>query len=295
MNELTIVQQDPRTLVQLAVLSLGSPASRRNYAREIAKFLTSGRPLNREGIQAHMIALRETGAGPVTRNVSLAAIRLLAREANARGDLEDSTLGAIERIKCSPIRGSTVGNWLDLAGVKAMLKAAEQREHGSRDCALVSVMLGCGLRRAEVCALDWDQWAERQNRWCWIDLKGKGQRVRTVPAPRWVADRVEEWKEKSISGSLVRPFHMTPQNAYLIVQETARAAGLPDLSPHDLRRTYARLSREGGASLEQISQTLGHASIQTTEKYLGTQLELREGKACGDHIRLEDSKLELSI
>ena len=166
-----------------------------------------------------------------------------------------------------------------------MLRAAEGREHGIRDAALIACMLGCGLRRAEVCSLDWDQWAQRQGRWCWIDLKGKGGRVRTIPAPPWVVDRVEEWHAQAYG---VRPFHMTPGNVYLVVQECARMAGLGDLKPHDLRRSYARLSREGGASLEQISHTLGHASLQTTERYLGSQLELREGKACGDHIRLEE-------
>ena len=81
-------------------------------------------------------------------------------------------------------------------------------------------------------------------------------------------------------------FPFAPCHAYTIVRDTARAAGLGEVRPHDLRRSYAQLSREGGADIDQIQKTLGHASIQTTERYLNTHLEMRQGKACGDHIRL---------
>lgn len=84
-----------------------------------------------------------------------------------------------------------------------------------------------------------------------------------------------------------RIFDLTPQSAFLIVVESAARAGIGKVAPHDLRRSYSRLSRAGGASLEQIQQTLGHSSIQTTMRYLGSELELRPGMGCGDHIKLD--------
>ena len=48
------------------------------------------------------------------------------------------------------------------------------------------------------------------------------------------------------------------------------------LKPHDLRRTCAKLCRAGGGELEQIQILLGHASIQTTERYLGTRQNLAD-------------------
>jgi integrase len=48
------------------------------------------------------------------------------------------------------------------------------------------------------------------------------------------------------------------------------------LRPHDLRRTCAKLCRSGGGDLEQIQLMLGHASIQTTERYLGTRQNLAD-------------------
>ena len=53
-----------------------------------------------------------------------------------------------------------------------------------------------------------------------------------------------------------------------------RASLLGKLSPHDLRRTCAKLCRKAGGDLEQIQLLLGHASIQTTERYLGTEQNL---------------------
>src|SRR4051812_471522 len=51
-------------------------------------------------------------------------------------------------------------------------------------------------------------------------------------------------------------------------------SGVPGLAPHDLRRTCAKLCRAAGGELEQIQMLLGHASVQTTEKYLGTKQNL---------------------
>ena len=59
-----------------------------------------------------------------------------------------------------------------------------------------------------------------------------------------------------------------------VVVDYARATSLAKLAPHDLRRTCAKLCRKSGGELEQIQLLLGHASIQTTERYLGTEQNL---------------------
>jgi hypothetical protein len=46
------------------------------------------------------------------------------------------------------------------------------------------------------------------------------------------------------------------------------------MAPHDARRTCAKLCRAAGGELEQIQMLLGHASVQTTERYLGTKQDL---------------------
>jgi len=56
----------------------------------------------------------------------------------------------------------------------------------------------------------------------------------------------------------------------LILEEIERYR----IAPHDLRRTCAKLCRAAGGELEQIQLLLGHASVQTTERYLGTRHDL---------------------
>jgi integrase len=48
------------------------------------------------------------------------------------------------------------------------------------------------------------------------------------------------------------------------------------VAPHDCRRTFAKLALKGGARLEQIQLSLGHASIRTTERYLGVEQDLTD-------------------
>jgi integrase len=86
-------------------------------------------------------------------------------------------------------------------------------------------------------------------------------------------------KDKSI-------FHLTESGVWYVITQLAQKTGLT-ITPHDLRRTYAALSRDGGADLRQIQAEMGHSSIQTTERYLSAITGLRQGQGAGDHIRLK--------
>ena len=68
---------------------------------------------------------------------------------------------------------------------------------------------------------------------------------------------------------------ITPKAIWHIVKAAAANAGIPNLAPHELRRTCARLCHLAGGELEQIQFLLGHASVQTTERYLGCKQKLR--------------------
>jgi hypothetical protein len=65
-------------------------------------------------------------------------------------------------------------------------------------------------------------------------------------------------------------------------------AGLPNLAPHDLRRTTAKLCRAAGGELEQIQLLLGHSSVQTTERYLGTKQDLAHAPNDGIKLKLAE-------
>lgn len=191
------IRNDYHSLARMAVQSLNSAESRRKYSREILRWLASERPLDRENVQAYMIELRESGAGPSTRNTALAAIRLLAREANIRELLSDAKIAAIERVRSVKQSGNRIGNWLDVQAVKLLIDRAGEGPNGVRNQALIACLAGCGMRRAEVCSLDWSQWQLREGRAVWVDVIGKGAKVRTIACPKWAAEYIDAWKDKN--------------------------------------------------------------------------------------------------
>ena len=120
-------------------------------------------------------------------------------------------------------------------------------------------------------------------RWLIVDLVGKGRRVRSVPMPAWAKAAVDRWQCAGLSeGRIVRPVNkggrvagggLTAQAIFEIVARYSRALGL-DFAPHDLRRTFAKLAHRGQAPVDQIQLSLGHASLKTTERYLGIDQDL---------------------
>jgi site-specific recombinase XerD len=85
-------------------------------------------------------------------------------------------------------------------------------------------------------------------------------------------------------GGYVSGDWMSAQAVADVVREYAAQCGLGDLAAHDLRRTFAKLAHKGGAGLDQIQLSLGHASIKTTERYLGVEQNLTDAPC--DHLGL---------
>jgi integrase len=114
---------------------------------------------------------------------------------------------------------------------------------------MIAVLLGCGLRRAELSALEVEDMQIRQGHWAIVDLVGKGAHVRTVPMPIWVKEAVDRWMAaaKIGGGRVFRAVsrHGTPwgkgvfENViWYVVRRYAERTKLDHLAPHDLR-SYA--------------------------------------------------------
>ena len=115
----------------------------------------------------------------------------------------------------------------------------------------------------------------------------KHGRVRTVPMPSWAKTALDGWAtaagvstgavlRRVDKGGRVGSSPITAQAVFEAVVGYARKAGLGKITPHDLRRTFSKLSHLGRAPLEQYQISLGHASIQTTERYLGLKQNLHD-------------------
>ena len=77
---------------------------------------------------------------------------------------------------------------------------------------------------------------------------------------------------------------ITEQAIYNVVAGYAEKLENDGIAPHDLRRTFAKLAHKGGSPIDQIQLSLGHDSIQTTEKYLGVEQDLTDAPC--DHLGL---------
>lgn len=67
----------------------------------------------------------------------------------------------------------------------------------SEDRALLAVLIGCGLRRAEAASLSFEHVEQRDGRWVLVDLNGKRDKIRSVPMPNWTKAAIDAWSSAS--------------------------------------------------------------------------------------------------
>lgn len=288
--------QDTGAIVDLVLDALTSDHSRRAYGKALADFLDwhadQGRPaLSKALVQRYKVKLQGDGLAPSTINLRLAAIRKLAREAADNGLVDPVLANGITNVKGVKSAGVRSGNWLTRDQAQELLNAPDVSTlKGLRDRAILAVLLGCGLRRSEAALLAFDHVQQREGRWVVVDLVGKGGRTRTVPMPSWCKAAIDEWTsavaaatEPMNGGRIFRRIHkggfvngdqMGAQAVADVVRHYAKLCGFGALAAHDLRRSFAKLAHKGGAGVDQIQLSLGHASLQTTEKYLGIEQDL---------------------
>jgi site-specific recombinase XerD len=271
--------------------SLGSPASRRVYEYAIDQFIAwyCSEPrlaFNRIVVVRYRMCLEARGLAANTINQQLAAVRRLAHEAADSGLLSPELAAGISRVKGVKQLGFRSGNWLTEQQSSEVLKHANGASvRAKRDYAMLAMLFGCGLRRSELVGLELDEVQMRQGHWAVVDLNGKGGHIRTVPIPEWVKTALDVWiAEAGIrEGKIFRAVARTgkvwgkgiSQNVvWYVVKTCCERAGLQHIAPHDLRRTCAKLCHTNGGELQQIQFLLGHASVQTTERYLGCKQNL---------------------
>jgi len=148
--------------------------------------------LNRGVVLRYRMQLETRQLAPSTINVRLAAVRRLVYEAADTGLLTSELVAGIRRVKGIPQLGRGVGNWLTASEGEKLLSGFDPLSlRARRDAAIVSLLLGCGLRRSEVVGLKVHAIQRRENHWAIVDLVGKGGRVRTVPIPDWVKAAID--------------------------------------------------------------------------------------------------------
>ena len=273
-------------LRRMVLNSVVSEHSKRNYAKALDDLFlfAASRPLTRALLMEWRAAMNKLSLSTV--NVRLSAMRKLVTEARRNGMLGAEEAANLTEIPNIPEKGTRLGNWLTREQAKELLAVPDRSTiKGKRDYAILALLVGCALRRQELAELDVEKIQMREGRWVIVDLRGKGGRVRTVAIPIWVKHAIDAWiiAGNVEDGRLLRPVlkggkvkgeTLTDWSIWSVVERSAKEIGIERFGAHDLRRTCAKLCRKNGGDLEQIKFLLGHSSIQTTERYLGSQQEL---------------------
>jgi integrase len=279
---------DPRLaeLKRMVLDSVVSPYSKRNYGQAIDGLFVfaASQPLTRALLMEWRAGMEKDS--PSTVNIRLSAMRKLVTEARRNGMLGSEEAANLTEVPNIPQKGVRLGNWLTREQAKELLAVPDRATiKGKRDYAILALLVGCALRRQELAQLDVEKIQMREGRWVIVDLRGKGGRVRTVAIPIWVKLAIDAWMTAAgvKDGRLLRPVlkggkvkgeTLTDWSIWSVVEHSAKQIGIEAFGAHDLRRTCAKLCRKNGGDLEQIKFLLGHSSIQTTERYLGSDQEI---------------------
>jgi integrase/recombinase XerD len=292
MSAAVVIRTPLASLTALVLNGLNSEHSRRAYEKALGDFFgwyedtAAGRAISKAMVQEWVAYQRDDlELSPSTINLRLSAVKKLVVEAADNQLLDPTVAQAISRVRGVKKTGTRLGNWLTIESAEQLLAAPSDSFKGKRDGVILGLLVGCGLRRSELSGLTFEQVQQREGRWILVDLIGKGSRTRSVPMPAWTKVLMDEWSAASglTSGRVLRPLNrrheiagdrLNEADIHKIVRRYGRKIGCPTLAPHDLRRTFAKLAHKGRAPLEQIQLSLGHASIQTTERYLGVRQNL---------------------
>lgn len=223
-------------------------------------------------------ALQDAGAAPATINATISALKGVARAAWQMGDITAEQLEKVRDVRS--VRGSRLphGRAHSQTELGAVLDACgrDRSPAGARDAAIIALQYSLGLRRGECATLDLSDYSPTNET---LRVRGKGDKERFG----YVVDRgairaLSAWINARTfkPGPLLCPVtrdgkvivrRLTDQAIYAALLRRASQAGIGQLSPHNLRRSFVTDLLELGADISIVQGLVGHASINTTKIY----------------------------
>lgn len=184
--------------------------------------------------------------------------------------------------------------WLDV-----VKREYQQGILSMQDYVLFILTLNLGDRKSESYALQWKHILFEENQILLVQNLAKNKKIKSTKGrkqtkiilpiflilllKKWKLQQAYELKKAGIKqtdeqflftyadrkGNINVPLHIDYLN-YRLNSIYRRNSFLVKISPHKLRHTFSTLAREGGASMEEISEALTHSDLRTTEVYVNT-------------------------
>ncbi|MDO5033292.1 MAG: tyrosine recombinase XerC [Eubacteriales bacterium] len=216
---------------------------------------------------------QERGVGPAGRARKVSSLRAFFNFLTTKIHVLDHNPAAELE---SPKQMKALPQFLDIEESRALLAAAasSQEAYAARDYCILALLISCGLRLSELCAIDVPDVEGEQLR-----VLGKGSKERTVYLNHLVREALDQYLPVRLAGKagheqalfISRNRQRMSQRAVEnVVKKYLQMAGLDSrrYSTHKLRHTAATLMYQyGGADLRSLQQILGHSSVATTEIY----------------------------
>lgn len=269
----------------LSRLSSGSRRTMRQALERMAVLLSGGRldsrafpwpALRYQHTQALRTKLGEELA-PATANKHLAALRGVLQETWRLGYISSDEHARAVDLKSFKGTRLPRGRALTQGEVRQLFAACawDDTPAGRRDAAILGLLYGAGLRRAEIAGL---QLADYNVQTSELKVRGKGDKERMVYAVNGGKVALNSWLlvRGAEPGPLFCPVNkagalelreMTDQAVYNMVVKRAEQGGVESFTPHDLRRSFISELLDSGADIVTVQALAGHANPATTARY----------------------------
>jgi site-specific recombinase XerD len=277
------VEEEIRAFCEHLEFTCGlSPATRvyrQRYAAEFISYLSERNGSSQIIITPHDVAawmtVRVKGLKPGSANVVAGAIRSYLKYRYLCNDATPCPPSAVPTIP--HWRLSSIPRHLDNVGLQKLLASFDQSATSRRDLAMALLMTKMGLRASEVAHLTLEDIDWRR---ATLTIRGlKSCRDRVLPLIHDVGNAIAAYLKSGrlpTSSRAIFVRHNTPKDALLTTELVRGAmrrayarAGFPKewTGTHLLRHTAATRMQQGGASLKEVADVLGHRSIDTTIIY----------------------------
>jgi integrase len=271
--------------VYLARLGAGSRRTMRHALAVVAELLTDGRAavedlpwweLRYQHTQALRAALLDGGSAPTTVRKTLSALRGVLRECWRLGLMPAEEYH--RAVDLATVAGERLpaGRSLTAGELRALFGACDPTASRALDAAVLALLYGAGLRRAEAVALDVADYQSADGALTVRSAKGGRERRAFVTGgahaavDAWITIRGEE------PGPLLCPVRkdgavtirrLTADALYRRLARLGGHAGVARFSPHDLRRSFVSDLLDAGADLAAVQALAGHRRPETTVRY----------------------------
>ncbi len=221
--------------------------------------------------------LSEQKYAPQTINATLAAIRGTAQAAFNMYQLDGDDLARIRAVKM--VRGSRLptGRMVPIGEITNLVNVciSDKKASGPRDASIIGLLYIAGLRRAEVVQLQWkDLDLEQQT----LRVVGKGNKERKAFLDMGTVSALKDWLKfrtdsceplfvRVLKNGTIKFSQLTEQAVYEIIRKRWKQANIPQVSPHDFRKTFISSLLGKGVDVFTVQRMAGHSDPQTTSRY----------------------------